>query len=60
MPDNVRPACDSVVAHVFISCIFGILQKLIPIFRRVSRPPREGQTRSKGDYCNIQNTSENL
>ena len=33
VPDNVRPACDSVVAHIFISCLFGILKKLLPVFR---------------------------
>ena len=34
VPDSVRPVCDSVVAHIFISCIVGILKKLIPVFRQ--------------------------
>ena len=33
LPDDIRPVCDSVVAHIFISCIYGIINKLVPIFR---------------------------
>ena len=37
LPDEVRPACDSVIAHFFISCIHGVISKLIPVFRQVKK-----------------------
>lgn len=33
LPDDVRPMCDSVVAQVFVSGIYGLIHKLIPVFR---------------------------
>ncbi len=33
LPDDVRPVCDSVVAHIFVSCIYGVVNKLVSVFR---------------------------
>ncbi len=33
LPDNVRPVCDSVVGHIFVSCVYSIINKIVPVFR---------------------------
>lgn len=33
LPDDINPICDSVVAHLFIASLYGIINKLIPVFR---------------------------
>ena len=38
IPDCVHPLCDSVIAHIMISCFYGMINKLIPTLKRHGFP----------------------
>ena len=35
VPETVTPLCDSVVVHIFVSSLYGLIDKIIPAFRYV-------------------------
>ncbi|TRY78188.1 hypothetical protein TCAL_04263 [Tigriopus californicus] len=62
LPDNIRPLCDSVVVHIFISCIYGIITKLIPIFRewRMQREKLDFLTAVGEKLCNLNASTKEM
>jgi hypothetical protein len=33
MPSDIKPIADSVNVHIFISCVYGLIDKIVPVFR---------------------------
>ena len=33
VPEEVKPLCDSILVHIFVSSLYGLIDKIIPVFR---------------------------
>jgi hypothetical protein len=33
MPAGINPIANSVSVHIFISCVYGLIDKIVPVFR---------------------------
>jgi hypothetical protein len=33
LPSDINPIADSVTVHLFISCVYGLIDKIVPVFR---------------------------
>jgi hypothetical protein len=37
MPNDINPIANSVIVHLFISCVYGLIDKVVPVFRYRAR-----------------------
>jgi len=60
LPDDVRPSCDSVVAHLFVSCLYGAIGKLASVFRewKMQREKLDFLVAVGEKLCNMESTPE--
>ena len=35
VPEEVTPLCESIIVHIFVSCLYGVITKLESVFRYI-------------------------